>query len=154
MVLQRWQSVLLLIAAVMMGFFTFGSLGEIQYFTKSIDITTLGLKIEGKPSQGYMLQTLYVFILSLLSMMLPFIAIFSFKNLRLQKQLCLLSAVFIMITCLTEFIAVYTNDFGAQNSPGWSSLVAAPFIALVAVLVAWRCIRSDKKKLESYDRLR
>lgn len=158
MVIQRWQSVLLLIAAVMMGLFSFCSLGQIQYFNDSVNITTLGLKIEGEnasgASAGYMLSTIYIFVISLISMTLPFIAIFSFKDLRLQQRLCLLSSVFIVVTCCCEALTVYNCGITAQAAPGWSSIVAAPFIALVAVLTAWRFIKSDKKKLEGYDRIR
>lgn len=158
MVIQRWQSVLLLIAAVMMGLFSFCFLGQIQYFNDSVNITTLGLQYEGEPTaggqSGYLLSTVYIFVISLVSMTIPFIAIFCFKNLRLQKRLCLLTCLLIMATCLSEALTVYYSGITAQEAPGWSSIVAAPFIALIAVLTAWRCINSDKKKLEGYDRLR
>lgn len=158
MVIQRWQSVLLLIAAVMMGIFSFCSLGQIQYFNDTVNITTLGLQYEGLTSDGatsgYMLSTIYIFVISLVSMTVPFIAIFCYKDLRLQKRLCLLTCLLIMATCLSEALTVYYSGITAQSAPGWSSIVVAPFIALVAVLTAWRCINSDKKKLEGYDRLR
>lgn len=158
MVIQRWQSLLLLIAAVMMGLFTLCPLGEIQFFKDTIEITTLGLHVEGTPADGaaagYQVETIYIFVISLVSMILPFIAIFCYKDLKLQKRLCMLTALFIVATCACVALVVYNNDAAAQSAPGWSSIVAAPFIALVAVLTAWRCIISDKKKLESYDRIR
>lgn len=158
MVIQRWQSVLLLIASVMMGIFTFCSLGQIQAFNHTIDITTLGLQYEGENApgapSGYYLRTIYLFVISLVSMTIPFIAIFCYKQLRLQKRLCLISCLLIIATTLSEFLTVYCSEISAEQSVGWSSIIAAPFIALVALLTAWRCINSDKKKLEGYDRLR
>ena len=50
MVIQRWQSVLLLIVAALMGSFTFLSLGQIQMPEESLNFTTLGFEIEGIPT--------------------------------------------------------------------------------------------------------
>lgn len=84
MVIQRWQSVFLLIVAVMMACFTFFSLGQVQMPDYSLDFTTLGFTIEGEgapgTSSGYFMHTWAFFIVSLLSFILPFIAIFMFRN--------------------------------------------------------------------------
>jgi hypothetical protein len=42
MVIQRWQSVLLLVAAVAMATFSFLSLGQIQLSDYTLNFTTLG----------------------------------------------------------------------------------------------------------------
>ena len=52
MVIQRWQSVLLLIAAVVMGCFTFMSLGQVQLPDYTCNFTTLGFDIEGIATDG------------------------------------------------------------------------------------------------------
>ena len=47
MVIQRWQSVMLLIAGIMMGIFSFISLGQIQTESYTFNITALGILREG-----------------------------------------------------------------------------------------------------------
>ncbi len=157
MVIQRWQSLLLLIVAVLMGVFTFCSLGQVQTFTNTVDITTLGLQLN-LPSNGgqspYAVKTIYILVISLLAVIIPFIAIFCFKNFRLQKQLCGISVLLILATCLSEFLVVYNYASEANGTIGWSSIVIAPLLALICVLLAVRYINSDKRKLQSYDRLR
>ncbi len=75
MVIQRWQSVLLLITTVMMGIFTFLSLGQIQLPEYTLNFTTLGFCIEGDATNGaqsgFVAHTWVLFILSLMSCILP-----------------------------------------------------------------------------------
>ena len=71
MVIQRWQSVLLLIVAALMGSFTFLSLGQIQMPEESLNFTTLGFEIEGIATDGaqsgFRAHTWIFFIVSLMS---------------------------------------------------------------------------------------
>lgn len=48
MVIQRWQSVFLLIVTAMMACFTFFSLGQVQMPDFSLEFTTMGFSIEGR----------------------------------------------------------------------------------------------------------
>lgn len=156
MVIQRWQSVLLLIAVVMMGLFTFMSLGQVQMPDYTYDFTTLGFEIEGESTDGamsgYALRTWALFALSLLGTLLPAIAIFCFKDLNLQKRLCLIETLVIVAVAVAGSIYGYTAFDGASVS--WSSMVVAPLIALVAVIYAYVRIKSDQRLLRSADRLR
>lgn len=149
---------MLLIATVMMGLFTFCSLGQIQAFEHTFNINTLGIETEGLNNAdqyaGYTLNTVYIFAVSLLCAILPFIAIFCYKNTKLQKVLCRITAMLIVALCLSEYLVVNNCDIYEHGILGWSSIVATPFIALVALLVAVRMIRNDERKLASYDRIR
>lgn len=156
MVIQRWQSVLLLIAAVCMGFFTFMSLGQVQLQDYSLDFTTFGFSYEGEATDGaktgYLLHTWGFFVISLLSCLIPLINIFMFKNLRLQKRLCMIEVLFLIAVIATGAAYAYTGiDNGAIS---WSSLVCAPFISLLAVILAFNRISADDRLLKSADRLR
>lgn len=153
MVIQRWQSLLLLIAVVMMGLFSFCSLGQIQGADTSFNISALGIYAEGN---GTHLQqgTIYVAIVAWLTALLSLIAIFLFKNTRLQRRVCWLCIVLTLAACGSEWLAATTFEVPGSNGVSWSSMVCAPFIAIVSLLCAIRCIRSDEKKLASYDRLR
>lgn len=156
MVIQRWQSVLLLIAVIVMAAFTFMSLGQIQLPEYSLNFTTLGFYIEGEATDGaatgYVANTWVFFIVSLMSAIIPLITIFLFKNLSLQKTLCLIEVLFLIA------VAAIGAAYGYNTIPGgtisWSSLIVAPAIALCAVVMAYSRISGDWRTLRSVDRIR
>lgn len=156
MVIQRWQSVLLLIAVVCMGFFTFMSLGQVQLTDYTLNFTTFGFKYEGEAVNGaptgFLMHTWGLFVVSLLSAIIPFINIFTFKNLQLQKRLCMIEVVILIAVIATAAIYAYT---GVDNgSVSWSTMVCAPFLALMADILAFNRIDADDRLLKSADRLR
>lgn len=156
MVIQRWQSVLLLIAVVLMACFTFCSLGQIQLPDYTCNFTTLGFDIEGEATEGgpagFVVRTWMFFILSVMSFIIPFIAIFCFRNMKLQKSLCWISILFIVAATVIGAVSGYTTFPDASVS--WSSLIIAPLLAFIAVILAYNRIRSDERKLRAADRLR
>lgn len=153
MVIQRWQSVLLLCAVVVMGCFSFLSLGSVNTQDFTYNFTALGFFPEGTPTGGVIpesVSTWYFFAVSLLSAILPLIAIFSFKNFRLQKNLCLITILLLVcVVCIGAMLA-----YGGDYSVSWSSLVCAPFIAVIATMMALQRIKADQRLLKSADRLR
>ena len=156
MVIQRWQSVLLLIAAVMMGCFSFLSLGQIQMPDFTLDFTAMGFFVEGELTgpmpAGYPQYTWWFFAVSLLSALIPLINIFLFKNMNRQKTLCMVEAL--LIVTVTAIGAILGYRANGEYTVSWSTLVIAPLIALVADLYAARRIRHDQNLLRSADRLR
>lgn len=155
MVIQRWQSVLLLIAVVLMGCFSFLSLGQIQTQEFTFNFTALGIYPEGSITGGQMpeaISTWYLFAVSILSTLLPLIAIFTFKNLKLQKQLCLLEIVCIVCIITAAAILAYQMFDGAEIS--WSSWICAPFISLIAIAMAYQRISADQRLIRESERLR
>lgn len=157
MVIQRWQSIMLLISGVMMGIFSFSSLGQIQAELYSFNITALGIFREGiptSPDEVTGIHTVVLFIVSILSCILPLIGIFCFRNLPLQKKVCLISAL--LSAASGVILAVYSSNFASsyEVSPSWSVFICAPLIAVIGCLIAWRLIGNDQKKLWAADRLR
>lgn len=156
MVIQRWQSVFLLIAAVMMGIFTFFSLGQVQLTDYTLNFTTLGFQIEGIPAEGagtgYMCHTWLFFAVSLLSCILPFINIFLFKDLKLQSRVCLIEILILLAVLACGCAYGYYQFDDAQVS--WSSLIVAPLIAFVADIMAYNRISHDMRLLRDSSRLR
>lgn len=155
MVIQRWQSVLLLIAVILMSLFSFLSLGQVQTADVTFDFTALGFVPEGEypaaqEPQG--ISTWYFFAVSLLTAILPLIAIFSFKNYRLQVNLCLWESMLLACVIVIGAVLGYMSVDGSQVS--WSSLVCAPFISLISVVMAYSRICSDHRKIADSDRLR
>lgn len=156
MVIQRWQSVLLLVCSVMMACFTFMSLGQVQLEQFSLDFTTLGFSIEGISTNGapsgYEVRTWSFFVVSLVSFILPLINIFLFKNLTLQGKICLIEVLFLVSVAAIGFYFGYFTFEG--NHVSWSSIIITPLLALVADIMAYKCIRKDYNRLRSVDRFR
>ncbi len=158
MVIQRWQSVLLFIVAVVMACFTFMSIGQIQMADYTLDFTTLGFKIEGIPTDGahggYLFHTWPFFTVSVLSYILPLVNIFLFKNLKLQKTVCLVEVLLLLGVIAIACTYVFYNFGGPDSSVSLSSLSIAPVLALVADIMAYNRISHDQRALRSADRLR
>ena len=148
MVIQRWQSVLLLVAAVMMSLFTFITIGSIENDGVVYSFDTLGLHT----SQGTAYSTWAFFVLSLLSALLPLINIFKYNTLKLQRTLCIVESVIILSVIAIEVFYAFFHLPEASVRLGW--LCFSPLVALIADLWAHRLIGSDMRKLRDSDRLR
>lgn len=156
MVIQRWQSILLFIVAGVMACFTFMSLGQVQLPEQTLDFTTLGFTIEGVATDGapsgYLEHTWAFFIVSLMSAIIPLVNIFLFKNMKLQKTLCLIEVLFLLALTAIGCAYGYWHFDGYQVS--WSSLIVAPLLAFVADIMAYNRICADQRLLRAADRIR
>lgn len=157
MVIQRWQSLLLLLAAAVMACFSFATIGQINTETETYLFSALGFKYAGIATDdaptGYALHTWYFFVLSILCVVMPLIAIFMFKNMKLQKKLVVFSILF----TIADFCVALLLGYSAieASSVSWSySMLCAPILALFALWLAWRYICRDQKLLASVDRFR
>lgn len=155
MVIQRWQSVMLLIACVMMACFSFCSLGQIQTESFTFNFTSLGFSSEGQPTGGAQnvdINTWYFFAISIVSAIIPLIAIFCFRNLSLQRRLCLIGLLFVIATAATGLTLGYTTF--PDSSIGWSTVIICPLLAAITEIWAYRLIGADDKKIRSVDHFR
>lgn len=156
MVIQRWQSVFLFITAAVMACFTFFSLGQVQLTDYSLNFTTLGFTYEGEATDGaptgYYMHTWAFFIVSLLSFIIPFLAIFLFKNMKLQKTLCIIEVFFLLALVAIGCTLGYYHFGDAHVS--WSSLIIALPLAFIADMLAYNRICADQRLLRAADRLR
>lgn len=156
MVIQRWQTVFLLLATVMMALFSFMSLGQIQLQDYTLNFTTLGFTIEGEATggapTGYYLHTASFFIISVLSAVIPFITIFLYKTPARQLTLCLVEILFLVaVTAVGCYLGYYVIE---EGSIGWSSIIIAPLLAFIATVMAYNYIKRDIRKLRDTDRIR
>lgn len=153
MVIQRWQSVLLLIAVVLMCFFSFCELASIQGATQTVNAYSYG--IYEMPQGVKVVDSIYVTIVAMLAAVLSFINIFMFKNTRLQKRLCQLCMVLVIAAVLSDYLVINSLDIpGATGVPFFSQFFIDPLTALLALIGARRLIRKDELRLSSADRLR
>ncbi len=140
MVIQRIQSLFLLIAAVLMALVCF------------VVPVAQGEVADGEIITVHIYDMLPVMIINLLTAVLLLIAIFLYHNLNFQIKVTRISIVLILISALVEFVALYSQvgDLKIQ----WIGSAIMLGCAFILAILALRSIISDKKLLSSYDRLR
>lgn len=147
---------MLLITVALMACFTFLSLGQVQTQMFSFNFTTLGFSIEGTPDPGTpggtQIHTWFLFIVSLMTIIIPFINIFLYKNLPLQKRMCLIEILFLLSTICIAGWEGYRGMPGGECQ--WTSLAMAPFLALILMVFSWGLINRDHRLIRSADRIR
>ena len=139
MVLQRWQSVYLLVAVFAM------ILGCILPFGAIMADGTTITKL--MPADYPVLLTLNILIGIIL-----IIDIFMYKNLRSQKMVAAVAALLCVASLITQVVALTRNE--APFALVWNGSIIATFCAFVCALMARYNMTRDEKILKSYDRLR
>lgn len=140
MVIQRKQSLFLLIAAILMGIYAFmPSLWD-----------TNGKTILGGYSEGV---DMVPFILSCLTALLSFITIFKFKSLRFQKSLCVVNILLIIAALATVCcIALMQKDGDLLGSITYYNIL--PVLSIIFLLLAHKGISHDQRLLSGSSRIR
>lgn len=138
MVIQRWQTVFLLLAAICMALVSFLPLGT-------------GMSVNGAPSFVDALDFIPLFVINILVTLLLLIDIFLFRDLKLQKKVALvnvfLEAVSIIVTGLLMLPAA-----GYIEEMTWTAIL--PVVALILTILARSRMAADERLLKSYDRIR
>lgn len=141
MVIQRIQTLFLLVAVVFMALFCL------------TPIATLDVAESTESFSPVFVKDAPVFmVLNILIAVLLFIGIFLFKNIRRQMTVTLASMLLICASIVTFGFVLYVGMPGAHIV--WTGGVLLLVAALIAALFAYRGMKKDKKLLSSYDRLR
>ena len=131
MVIQRWQSVFLLLAAIMMG------------CSCMLPLATIGETTLTPASQPVYL------VLNALIAVLTLISIFLFKNLSRRKTV--VNIFLIVASIITAGIMIFST---ADAAIDWTGAPLLVICSLVLTLAGYRRICADEKLLKSYDRIR
>ena len=142
MVIQRWQSLLLLVAGILMALFC---------CTPYAIRTAAETAIEG-PSAIYVKDAPVFMVLNIVVAALLFIAIFLFKNLKLQMRVTMASILLIAASMVTCGFILWAAEPDAELL--WTGGVLLLVFSLVCAISALRFMRKDYKLLRSNDRLR
>ena len=134
MVIQRWQSVFLLLASIMMGIFCV------------LPLATQG-NVDFYPYQ----QPVYL-ILNALVAVLSFIAIFLFKNLARQKMVVKVNAFLIVASAIVGAIMIYVGMPNLEIL--WTAGPLLLICSFLMTIAALRRINQDDKLLKAADRIR
>ena len=140
MVIQRWQTLLRLIAVALMCVFC---CTPWAYRAAEGTLEAIPVLVSDAP----VLLVINIVIAALL-----FLSIFMFNNLKRQMTVTILSMVLICASIVTCGLMLYVAYPGA--SLVWTGGVLLLLAALVCALFAYRFMKKDRKLLSSYDRLR
>ena len=133
MVIQRIQSLWLLISAILMVLFAFTPFGSVG------DASLCSCEVPA------------LIVIALATAALTVVDIFLFKNLNLQirvAQMCILLAIASIATAL---ISVYVTFEGTAN---WTGGMILPVVSLILYFRAIKGMKHDRSLLHSSDRLR
>lgn len=133
MVIQRWQSLYLLVASVMMGFYCFLPMAN----------TAEGVM--------YAYNIKPYLVVNVLIALLLFISIFLYRNLSKQKTVVKVNLLLMVISAVSGGLIVYNYGGATINLSGAVLLILA---SIVITILAYTRILSDEKLLKSYDRIR
>lgn len=138
MVIQRWQSVFLLLAFVLMTsfcFVPFASQGVGENF-----------------AQFYPTQAPVYLTLNVLIALLSLLSIFMYKNIARQKTVVLVSFLLMLVSAVSGAVIVFATLDNAVID--WTGGILLLLASMLMSLAAYRRIVADEKLLKSYDRLR
>lgn len=141
MVIQRKQSLFLLIAAIVMGIYAFMPL----LINARGEVILGGMCFEGLGA--------VVFIINCLVALLSFVTIFKYKSLRFQKKLCVISILLIIASVATTCtVAFLQEDCDLIGSLTYYNVL--PIVAIVFLLLAHKGITHDQRLLSGSSRIR
>jgi hypothetical protein len=153
--IQRIQTVYLLIAEMLIGALFFVPFGEIiakEGHIYRFDIN--GIYLEGIQKPEIIYGSLPLAILLAVSLILILVTIFLFKNRILQMRL---STINIFILLGLSSLIFYSISSGAKALSGVYSLTlyfVFPIITAIIIYLAIRAIRRDELLVRSIDRIR
>ena len=149
--LQRKQSVYLLVAAILSAVCMFLPIGSFVSENMGADAVMYNIAI--KSMNGSMDYSVCVlFILLMVNVLSTVINIFLFKNRKLQSTLCKANMVVILLWYVGYAYFGFNGIQGAEFS--FSASAIMPFIALLGEFLANRGIRADEELIRSMDRIR
>ncbi len=154
--IQRIQSLYLLLTSVASILFLSGDF--LRFFNDSgaeVSIDYRGIWLAGTGEAPQMLESQVIIpAIGLLLIILPFIAIFLYKNRKIQVKFAIASAI--LSAVLIAIMGWYAYSTGQNHQavivPGFRTFL--PLILLLFSILAWLRIRKDENLVRSYDRLR
>lgn len=163
--IQRIQTVLLLVIAIAMAMMPFTNIwGELDQQNDQLTLLS-GFKLEVIDTNGTLNDTAddtvissqstwYIGGLAFLASIVAFISIFSFKNRLTQMKLGALNALIMAATLGISFYTIYQNEPLIDGQGSITTGFYLPAAAMMLNILANRFIRKDEKLVKSVDRLR
>lgn len=141
MVIQRWQTVFLFLAALVVVIFT---------LVPFANITTDEGLLQLRPAHFVGWMTLNVVIALLL-----FIAIFLYRNIKFQKKVTLISIVMIVVSAVTGGLCLYGPQVSFKEVDIiWGGGIVLLLLAALLAIWAYRRMTADQRLLSDSSRIR
>lgn len=149
MVIQRIQSVYLLIAVILMAVFAFFpaltfELGGREFVYGALEAGKVGV------THIDPLMLMLVVLISLLAI----VDIFLYKNLQRQMTVCFVDIIIglaMLVAIIIQACVVGTKEGVVVN---WQWYLALPVLSIIFLMMAHKAMSKDKKTLRDADRLR
>lgn len=153
--IQRIQTIYLLLAAILTACTTFLSLGTFSTGTEEFTLQAFGLK----NAEGAIIQsTIYMGILLTLALTIAVVTIFLFKRRLLQIRLCVVEMVLLIgaqaMTGIYYYLSCRAFDTVEFQAHSMKLPLVFPVIALILTFLAARAIFRDEMLVRSMDRIR
>ena len=149
MVIQRIQTVYLLIAVILMAVFAFFPALTFELGGREFVYGALAAGKVGVTHIDPLMLMLVVLIC-----LLAFIDIFLYKNLQRQMSVCFVD----IIIGLAMLVAIGIQAFVVSGREGltltWQWYLALPILSIIFLMLAHKAMSRDKKMLRDSDRLR
>ena len=143
MMIQRWQTVWLLVAAVLVCVFCFVPMAIVP-----------GEALDPNSATFLSPKDMPVFlVVNIVVALLLFLAIFLYKNTRRQKTVTLVSMLLIAVSMAVESFVLFGWETQADRVE-WLGSIFLLLGALVFALLAYRGTSSDEKLLKAAERIR
>lgn len=153
--IQRIQSLYLLVATILMGVTLFAPVAS--FTVASGEVYTLSAFELSSTTASQ--STIWMGIILVVATVLPLITIFLFKRRMLQVRLCAVEIVFLLGAIAFETIYFFLSganalaDLGVEHRHlGWSAIM--PIVSLILVALAARATFKDEITVRSFDRIR
>ena len=153
--IQRIQSLYLLVATILMGVTLFAPVASFTVASGEVYTLSAFELSSATASQS----TIWMGILMVIATVLPLVTIFLFKHRMLQVRLCAVEIV-LLLGCIA-FEAIYFWLSGANaleelvvehRHLGWAAIM--PIVSLVFTALAARATFKDEITVRSFDRIR
>jgi hypothetical protein len=153
--IQRIQSIYLLLAAIVVGLLFFFPIADfVNDAGKFYLFRYRGLYevIEGK--EKLVTLTIPLALLLMVNMVLPLINLFLYKKRSFQMKLCIFSIIllFSSVGLIAYYAAASFTNINANVN--YKVVASMPIIALILNVMAYSAIKKDEKLIKSIDRIR
>lgn len=151
--IQRIQTIFLLLAALFMGATTFFPLFEISFGEIILKLFSLNIGVD---YATWGIFTWVIFTFAVFTAILPLINIFLYKMRKLQISIALLTAFFIVAYYVIALVSlnIYLDRIPTSYTLNIQIGIIFPVIALIFDLLAVWKIKKDEKLVRSLDRIR
>jgi len=154
--IQRIQSIYLLLTTILSGLFLTGTIFKLNSVkAPEIILNFRGLfEVTGDNSFQMTGNMIPVTIASVLVPLISLISVFLYRhrNLQLKVTLALIILELLFIAAIAYYTVHFMMHFDASLVPGFRMFI--PFISFILSILAYRGIRNDENLVRSYDRLR